>query len=77
MDIKDIINLSPNDFEVFISRLVEVQGYKVKRFAPGEEICIDIIAENEKESIAIQVKKYNNRKINLAMIYHTFGAAAY
>lgn len=77
MEIKDVSNLSPNEFEVFISNLVEAQGYKVKLFAAGEDIGIDIIAENEKESIAIQVKKYNNRKINLAMIYHTYAAAAY
>lgn len=68
MDIKDIINLSPNDFEVFISKLVEAQGYKVKLFTLGEDIGIDIIAENEKESIAIQVKKYNNRKIKFTIL---------
>lgn len=77
MQIQDISNLSPNDFEVFISNLVERQGYEVKRFAPGEDIGIDIIADDEKESIAIQVKKYNTRKVNLAMVYHTYGAAAY
>lgn len=27
MDIQDISNLSPNDFEVFISNLVEIQGF--------------------------------------------------
>ncbi len=77
MEIKDIINLSPNDFEMLISNLVEEQGYKVNRFAPGEDIGIDIVARDEEESIAIQVKKYINRKVNLSMVYHTYGAAAY
>ncbi|MDR7855741.1 restriction endonuclease [Tissierella sp.] len=52
MELKDIINLSPNDFEMLISNLVEEQGYKVKRFAPGEDIGIDIVARDEEESIA-------------------------
>lgn len=47
MEIKDIINLSPNDFEVLISNLVGAQGYKVKHFASGEDIGIDIVAKKE------------------------------
>lgn len=77
MEMEDIISLTPNDFEVLICNLVEGLGYKVKHFAPGEDIGIDIIAANEKRSMAIQVKKYIKRKVNLAMVYHTYGAAAY
>lgn len=36
-----------------MSKLIEVQGYKVKHFALGEDIGIDIIANNKKVSLAI------------------------
>lgn len=72
-----IVNLSPNEFEVFISNLLKGQGYTIKRFAPGEDIGIDIIANKDNYSIAIQVKKYISRKVNLSMVYHTYGATEY
>ena len=77
MENKDFLNLSPNDFEIYVGNLLEEQGFEIKHFNPGDDIGIDLIATNKDESIAIQVKKYVKRKVNLAMVYHTYGASAY
>lgn len=77
MNLNDIAKLNPHDFEKLICSVLKDMGYKVKQVKLGDDIGIDIIANNEGESLAVQVKKYVNRKINLAMIYHTYGAATY
>lgn len=77
MNLKDIVKLTPHDFEELISHILKDLGYNVRRIKQGDDIGIDILANNERESLAVQVKKYEHRKINLAMIYHTYGAAAY
>lgn len=77
MNMDDIIKLSPSDFEIFICYILEKLGYKVSPISIGEDIGIDVLAMNESDKIGIQIKKYIKRKINLAMIYHTYGAAAY
>jgi|GEM_PF-6910753 len=73
----DIETLTPEDFERLIVLLLSKQGYETKHIPLGDDIGIDILAKKNGESIAVQVKKYDSRKINLAMVYHTFGAAAY
>lgn len=73
----DIIKLSPSEFEAFICCMVGKLGYEVRPISIGEDIGIDALAMNEFDKIGIQIKKYIKRKINLSMIYHTYGAAAY
>jgi restriction system protein len=75
--LEDILELSPSDFERLMASMLITLGYNVKPIDLGEDIAIDILANNDQELIGIQVKKYKSRKVNLLMIYHTFGAAAY
>lgn len=77
MRFEAIEKMNPFDFEKIVCKIFENLGYNVKHIEQGEDIGIDILANNENESLAIQVKKYVKRKINLDMIYHTYGAAAF
>src|SRR6056297_418578 len=65
------------EFERFIGNLNESQGYDTEYIPQADDIGIDIIASSEYEKISVQVKKYFKRKINLDIVYHTFGAAEF
>lgn len=77
MEFCNLAELPPPDFENLIGRMLLSLGYEIKHIPRGENIGIDLVASNKRERIAIQIKKYRSRKINSAMIYHTFGAKAY
>lgn len=77
MNTNRIKEMTPAEFEIFIERLLANQGYEIDHISQGDDIGIDIIASDNLDRIAIQIKKYLNRKINLDIIYHSFGAAAF
>jgi len=77
MIFEDLKEMNPFDFEKIVCKIFENLGYKVKHIKQGDDIGIDILASNGNELLAVQVKKYVQRKINLEMIYHTYGAAAF
>ena len=57
MNLNDIAKLNPHDFEKSICLVLKDMGYKVKQVKLGEDIGINIIANNKRESLAVQVKK--------------------
>ena len=65
------------EFEALIANMTKKMGYTVEMIPLGQDLGIDIIARKGSESLAIQVKKYENRKVNLDIIYHTYGACSY
>lgn len=77
MEFRKLTELLPPDFEKLIGRMLQSLGYEVKQIPQEDGVGIDLVASKERETIAVQVKKYKTRKINLAMIYHAYGAAAY
>lgn len=77
MELRDIEGLLPSDFERFIGHILCRLGYSVINIAIGEDIGIDVLAVKDDEVLGIQIKKYTNRKVNLEMIYHVYGAAAF
>ncbi len=50
--------MSPYDFEEFIAKLFNSQGYKTDVTKKTGDYGVDVIAENDLEKIAIQCKKY-------------------
>lgn len=50
--------MSPYDFEEFIAKLFNSQGYKTEVTKKTGDYGVDVIAENGLEKIAIQCKKY-------------------
>lgn len=50
--------MSPYDFEEFIARLFDTQGYKTEVTKKTGDYGVDVIAEKGLEKIAIQCKKY-------------------
>jgi len=77
MTYEEIESLSPAKFEKLVVLVLQKLEYETTHISLANDIGIDIIAKKSHETIAVQVKKYENRRINLAMIYHTYGAAAY
>lgn len=77
MKLDEMNKLTPAEFERLVGMVVKALGYDIRHIEIGEDIGIDILAAKDQENMAIQVKKYMTRKINLSMIYHTYGAAAY
>lgn len=61
--ISDIDKLSGDEFEKFISILFEKMGYFAHKTQSVGDQGVDVIAENEKEKIAIQAKRYNNATV--------------
>jgi restriction system protein len=72
-----LLKLSNAEFENIIARIVSSMGYITEIVPINYDVGIDVIARKDNEKLAIQVKKYIDRKINLDMVYHTYGACAY
>lgn len=73
----DLAMLGNSEFEAFIAQITRVMGYTTEMIPLGQDVGIDVIARKGPETLAIQVKKYTNRKINLEMVYHTYAACAF
>ena len=52
--------MSGVEFEQFIGRLLEAQGYQIRYTAASGDFGIDLIASRGNEKIAIQAKRYKN-----------------
>jgi len=63
--------VGPLEFEHLVARIFDLMGYETKVTPGSGDYGIDIIAKNEKETIAIQCKKYDetikisNREIQM------------
>lgn len=77
MTYEELERLSPAKFEKLVVLVLQKLEYETTHISLADDIGIDILAKKPEDTIAVQVKKYENRRINLSMVYHTFGAAAY
>lgn len=55
---KNFQNLSPYEFEKFISKLFNAMGYETRVTQASNDYGIDVVAEKGNEKIAIQCKRY-------------------
>jgi HJR/Mrr/RecB family endonuclease len=58
MDFSSIEHMTPYDFEYYVADLFKKKGYKTKITPKSQDYGVDVIARNDTETIAIQVKKY-------------------
>ena len=56
--------MNPDQFERLVADNFTAQGFKCDVQGGSGDHGVDIIAINKKESIAIQVKMYNDRDVN-------------
>lgn len=68
--------MTPEEFEKWVANRYESKGYETQLTPSSHDYGVDIFAEKEGESIAIQVKMYGqgSRKIVRKMIFELFGA---
>lgn len=74
---EELATLTNSEFEVLIAQIAKSMEYDVEIVPSGKDVGIDVIARNKCEALAIQAKKFINRKINLEMVYHTYAACAF
>jgi len=55
---KNFQNLSPYEFEKFVSKLFKAMGYKTRITQASNDYGIDVVAEKGNEKLAIQCKRY-------------------
>ena len=72
--VKNIADMSPYEFEHYIAKLFEKMGYKTRTTHASADFGVDVIAKKENETIAIQVKKYDNHPIGNREVQMLLGA---
>ncbi|MFH1420551.1 MAG: restriction endonuclease [Candidatus Aenigmatarchaeota archaeon] len=72
---KNFYNMSPYEFEEFIGKLFKAMGYSTIVTKGSGDFGIDVIAKNGKDTIAIQVKRFNDRSlVTPSVVQRTIGA---
>ena len=69
------MNLSPFQFEEFISKLFQKMGYTTRVTSKTGDFGVDIVAKNEKDVIAIQVKRNTiGNNVGAETVQNTLGS---
>ena len=74
--INQIDQLSPFEFENWVTRFFQAQGYRAYTTQKSSDYGIDVIAEKDQTKIAIQVKKYN-QPVGIKAVQEAISGAKY
>ena len=70
MELSKLRQIDPVKFEEYVAYIFEKQGYACHITSKSGDYGADIIAEDDKEKITIQVKRYsNNNRVGVGDIY--------
>lgn len=71
--------MTPREYEKYVASIFKERGYEVELTPSSGDYGIDVIAHNDHEKVAIQVKMYggSSRKVNRACVMELYGAMAY
>ena len=72
-DTRDILALTPSDFEAYVAYLLEETGYRVKRTGGSGDRGIDLLARRDGETYVVQCKRYE-RTIGPGTVREMIGA---
>ena len=67
------------EYELAVAKQYEMEGFKVRHVGKSNDYGVDIIAEREREKVAIQAKMYGggSRSVNREMVFHLYAAKDY
>ena len=74
--IHQIDQLTPFEFENWVTRFFQAQGYRAYTTQKSGDYGIDVIAEKNHQKIAIQVKKYN-QPVGIKAVQEAISGANY
>ena len=74
--INQIDQLSPFEFETWVSHFLQKQGYRAYTTQKSGDYGIDVIAEKDQTKIAIQVKKYQ-QAVGIKAVQEVISGANY
>ena len=74
--INQIDQLTPFEFENWVTRFFQAQGYRAYTTQKSGDYGIDVIAEKDHQKIAIQVKKYN-QPVGIKAVQEAISGAKY
>lgn len=74
--IHQIDQLTPFEFENWVTRFFQAQGYRAYTTQKSGDYGIDVIAEKDHQKIAIQVKKYN-QPVGIKAVQEAISGANY
>ncbi len=69
--------MTPIEFENSVAEEYRAKGYEVRLTSKSYDYGVDVIAVNETESLAIQVKMYESRLVNYKDIMYLFAGMHY
>ena len=69
--------MNPDQFEQAIASHYSAQGYKCDVQGGSYDYGVDIIAENEVDKLAIQVKMYDKRQVNYQAVMYLYAGQYY
>lgn len=69
--------MTSEQFEIYIATFYEDKGYTIKLTPKSYDYGVDVIASNQKEKIAIQVKMYDTRLVNYKDIMYLYAGKNY
>lgn len=59
LELADVDNMGPGEFEQYVGRLMKRRGYKTKVIGKVGDMGVDVVAQNGAKKYAVQVKRYN------------------
>ena len=74
--INQIDQLTPFEFENWVTRFFQAQGYRAYTTQKSGDYGIDVIAEKDQQKIAIQVKKYS-QPVGIKAVQEAISGANY
>ena len=74
--INQIDQLTPFEFENWVTRFFQTQGYRAYTTQKSGDYGIDVIAEKDQKKIAIQVKKYS-QAVGIKAVQEAISGAKY
>lgn len=69
--------MTPKDFEQHIANLFGKMGYETRLTPKSYDYGVDVIANNQDEKIAIQIKMYDTRPVNYKDIMYLYAGKDY
>jgi len=72
-DTRDILSLTPTDFEAYVAYLLEETGYRVEQTGGSGDHGIDLLASRDGETYVVQCKRYE-RTIGPGTVREMIGA---
>ena len=64
LELADVDNMGPGEFEQYVGKLMERRGYKTKVIGKAGDMGVDVVAQNGAKKYAVQVKRYNNQGVS-------------